>query len=150
MRRLLVVAIIAACSLIAGCTSISCQYGPPERGDVLPPDLPIGTTVRTSAPLLGLLDESIDDSSIHYLNIVVPPGYRNRFVKQRIPIPEGTAFQVIGYRRPYNPLCYSHDWGLVLGTNAPFTANRDEVRVKIPIARAHMVVERAKGPGAGF
>jgi hypothetical protein len=142
MRRLLGAAFIATCSLLAGCSSISCRYGPPEHGDVLPPDLPIGITVRTGTPLLGLLDESIDDSSIHYLNIVVPPGHRNRFVKQRIPIPEGTAFQVIGYRRPFNPLCYAHDWELVLGSNTQLTANRDEVRAKLPVARAHMVVER--------
>ncbi len=139
-KLLCVVLLVAAGSMIAGCTSISCRYGPPERGDVLPPDLPVGAILRTKASLVGLLDESIDDSSTHYLNLVVPPGYRNRFVKQRVHISEGTVFRVTGYRRPFNPLCYGYDWALVLSSSTPLTSNNDEIHVKVPIARAHMLI----------
>lgn len=143
MPKLLSFAVIAVVLLATtGCTSISCRYGTPEPGDVLPPDLPLGATLRTVASLVGLLDESIDDSSVHYLNLVVPPGYRNRFVKQRIDIRAGTLFQVVGYRRPFNPLCYSHDWDIVLSSRSQLTANRDEIHIKVPLARSNMVVER--------
>jgi len=104
--------------------------------------LPIGMTLKTNLPLVGLLDESIDDPSIHYLNVVVPPGYRNRFVKQMVSIPAGTKFQVIGYRRPFNPLCYSHDWVLVLESNTQFTRDRDEIHMKFPVARNSEFVGR--------
>lgn len=136
------IGLFAVCSILVGCTSISCRYAPPKPGDELPEDLPIGMTLQTNLALVGLLDESIDDSSIHYLNVVVPPGYRNRFVKQRVTIPVGTKFRVIGYRRPHNPICYSHDWEVVLGSETKFTADRDEIHMKFPLARNYEFVSR--------
>lgn len=142
MKTHLLVALFAVCSVLLGCTSISCRYGPPTPKDELPNDLHIGMVLQTNIAMVGLLDESIDDSSIHYLNIVVPPGYRNRFVKQRVNIPAGTKFRVIGYRRPFNPICYSHDWGLVLGSDAQFTADRNEIHMSFPVARNNEFVTR--------
>jgi hypothetical protein len=142
MKIPVLVALLAVFSMFAGCTSISCKYGPPEPKDELPVDLPVGMTLQANVPLLGLLDESIDDSSIHYLNVVVPPGYRNRFVKQRVNIPAGTKFRIIGYLRPFNPLCYSHDWVLVLGSDTKFTAEGHEINMKFPVARNNELVTR--------
>ena len=142
MQTLFLVALSAICTALVGCTSISCRYGPPEQKDELPNDLPIGVTLKTNLALVGLLDESIDDSSIHYLNVVVPPGYRNRFVKQRVNIPAGTKFRILGYRRPFNPICYSHDWYLVLGSDTQFTPDRNEIHMKFPTARNNAFVTR--------
>lgn len=142
MKVLALAAFLALCSTFAGCTSISCRYRAPEPKDVLPIDLPIGMTLQTNGALLGLLDESIDDSSIHFLNLVVPPGYRNRFVKQRVNIPAGTKFRIIGYLRPFNRLCYSHDWELVLASDTKFTADGHEIHMKFPIARNNELVTR--------
>lgn len=86
-------------------------------------------------PLVGLLDESIDDPSTHYLNIVMPPGYQNRFVKQRVVIPAGTKFRIIGYRRPFSPLCRSHDWAVILESETRFAPDRIEIHMKLTLAR---------------
>lgn len=126
--------------LLSGCTSISCRYGPPDQGDVLPAEYPVGRALEVEAQLVGLLDESIDDKQIHYLNLVVPPGYRNRFVKARVPVPIGSRFTVVGHRKPHNPLCYGHDWELVLSSKAAMTPNRDEIHISVPIARENMAV----------
>jgi hypothetical protein len=99
-------------------------------------------TFRTNIALVGLLDESIDDSSIHYLNVVAPPGYRNRFVKQRVNIPAGTKFQILGYRKPFSAFCYSHDWELVLRSDTEFTADRNEIHMKLPVALSDEFVTR--------
>ena len=142
MNKFLYVASLAICAVLAGCTSISCRYGPPEPGDKLPQGLPVGTVLRTDVPLLGLLDESIDDPSIHYLNLDPHPGYSNRFVKLRVDIPKGTEFRVIGYRRPFSPFCSAHDWDLVLGSAKQFTPNRDVIIVDVSKARTYMIVGR--------
>ncbi len=128
----------AGIALLAGCTSISCWYGPLDPGDEAPPDFPIGKTLEVELSLVGLLDESIDDKQIHYLNLVEPPGYRNRFVKARFSVPVGSRFAVSGYKRPHNPLCYSHDWKLVLSSKIAWTSNRDEINISVPTARSSM------------
>lgn len=138
MNLLRFIASGAIVAVLAGCTSISCRYGPPDPGDEVPPDFPIGKKLEVRASLVGLLDESIDDKRVHYLNLVEPPGYRNRFVKARVSVPVGTQFSVSGYKRPHNPLCYSHDWRLVLNSRAALTPNRDEIHVSVPIARSNM------------
>lgn len=137
-----VLAISAVFAVLAGCTSISCRYGSTDQKDELPSDLPVGMIFQSKHALLGLLDESIDDPSVHYLNVVVPPGYRNRFVKRRVNIPAGTKFRVIGYRRPFNPLCYAHDWELVLVSDPQLTTDQNEVHMKFLLARNNEFITR--------
>jgi hypothetical protein len=139
MHKVLYAALIAICAVLAGC-STSCRYGPPEPGDVLPQGIPVGTILRTKAPLLGLLDESVDDASIHYLNVEPYPGHAGRLVKLRVEIPKDTEFRVIGYRRPFSPLCDGYDWELVLSSTKQFTPNRDAITVDVSAARAYMTI----------
>lgn len=145
MKPLKLAALALLCSMAVGCTSISCHYGPPDPQDELPSDLAVGTVLRTEAPLVGLLDESIDDAAVHYLNVVVPPGYRNRFVKLRVQIPTGTSFRIQGFRRPHSLLCRSHEWEVVLAPAARLTPNADEVHMKFSVARDGTVISRRSG-----
>ena len=133
---------LAICAVLAGCTSISCHYGPPKPTDALPQGLAVGTVLRTNLLLLGHLNESIDDPSVHYLHVVPSNRATNRFVKLRVDIPKGTKFRVVGYRRAFNPLCSAHEWQLVLESPMRFTPNRDMITVDVSIARDYMMVER--------
>lgn len=138
MRALLLATAVLVAALLAGCTSISCRYGPLEPDDPIPVGYPMGASVEVRAELVGLLDESIDDKRVHYLNLVVPPGYQNRFVKARVSVPAGTRFAVSGYRRPHNPICRNHEWVLVLDSDRPLTPNRDEIHIRLSAARANL------------
>ena len=138
MRDIRLVSLVAVVGLLGGCTNISCWYGAPDPGDVAPEGYPVGLVLAAKAPLVGLLDESIDNKQIHYLNLVEPPGYRNRFVKARVPVEVGARFTVLGYRKPHNPICYGHDWKLVLGSRTALTPARDEINISVPVARSNM------------
>jgi len=126
--------IIVAASVSAACTSISCNYGPTDATD-----LPIGTWLQTTAPMVGMLDESIDDPKVHYLNITELPGYSNRFVKKRIHIPAGSRFKVVGARKANNVLCWGQDHEVVLQGDTPLESTNAEIHMKLPTALAHRV-----------
>lgn len=142
LKTLIIATALVLSGILSGCSSISCNYGSPDSTDQLPSDLPIGMTLQSRQPLIGLLDESIDDPSVHYLNITTPPGYQNRFVKQRIAIPANSNFKILGYRRPFNPLCRSHDWVLVISSKAQFTPDRNQIHMSVPLARNTTLITR--------
>ncbi|WP_398493799.1 hypothetical protein [Variovorax sp.] len=103
--------------------------------DATPQDFFVGQSLRTLVPLLGLLDESINDSTIHRLNVTAPPGHHHRFTKQRIDIPVGTRFRVIGYRSLQNSLRRSQDCELVLEPAVKITDSFHEVHMRVSLAR---------------
>jgi len=70
--------------------------------------IPIGTTIETKQELIGMLVEHIDDGH-KYVVITELPGFNNRYVLKRIPIPAGMRFQVVGFERPRNFLCSGMD-----------------------------------------
>lgn len=138
-------ALALLCLVTAGCTNVSCDYGPPDPRDTLPSDLPVGAILRTEAKMVGLLDESIDDATVHYLNVVDPPGYHNRFVKLRVDIPTGSSFRIQGYRRPHSILCRSHEWEAVLVPDFKLTPSGDEVHMKFSVARDGKLISQRSG-----
>ena len=84
-----------------------------------------------------MLDQSIDDDQVYYLNITPLPGYSNRFVKAHVRIAAGTAFTVTGFKRPHNLLCYWYDWEVILKPQEPLEASNAEV---------HMNIDRVRDP----
>src|SRR5438045_885298 len=106
MRTLSVAALLA----LSSCTSMSCDYGPLAQTDALPKDLPVGLQLVSSTEVVGMLDQSVDDARVYYLNITAPPGYaKTRFVKDRVRIPAGTHFEVAGFRRPHSLVCRENE-----------------------------------------
>ena len=85
-----------------------------------------------------MLDESIDDPNIHYLNITAPPGYSNRFVKKKLGIPVGTRFKVVGARKARNPLCMAQDPDVVLQAETPLEPTNAEIHMKLPTAQTQL------------
>ena len=138
-------AALALCFAATGCTNISCDYGPPDPQEKLPSDLEVGTILRTQAAMIGLIDESIDDAKVHYLNVVAPPGYHNRFVKFRVDIPAGSSFRIQGYRRPHSMLCGSYEWEAVLVPGVKLTPDGDEVHMMFSVARDGKLISRRSG-----
>lgn len=132
--------VVVAAALSSSCTSISCYYAATDATD-----LPVGTQLETKTSLVGMLDESIDDPNIHYLNITELPGYSNRFVKKRISIPVGTRFKVVGARKWRNPLCWGQDPDVVLQAETPLESTNAEIHMTLPTAQAH----RASGTKHG-
>ena len=68
----------------------------------------IGTSIQAKKDLIGMLGEHIDDNH-KFVHIQKLPGYKNRFVLKRIPIPAGTRFRIVGLTRPRNVLCSGID-----------------------------------------
>ena len=116
-------------------TSISCDYMPLALDEKAPDALLIGTRLAVRTELIGMLDQSIDDAQVYVLNITPLPGYSNRFVSRRVPIPTGTVFRVIGFRRPHNPVCYGFEWIVVLGAEKPINGAGDEIHMGIATAK---------------
>jgi hypothetical protein len=81
-----------------------------------------------------MLDQSIDDPKVSYLNITPLPGYSNRFVSRRIPILVGTTFTVIGFRRPHNPICYGYEWQVILEAEKPLEGSDAEIHIRLDSA----------------
>ena len=125
--------LFVAALAISSCTSISCYYAATDAVE-----LPVGTQLETKIPLVGMLDESIDDPSIHYLNITALPGYSNRFVKKRVGIPVGTRLKVVGARKARSPLCMAQDPEVVLQAEIPLEPTNAEIHMKLPAAQAHL------------
>jgi len=81
-----------------------------------------------------MLDLSIDDVQVCFLNITLLPGYLNGFVSRRDSIPIGTVVRMFGFRRPlHNSICYSYKWN----AEKPINGSGDEI---------HMGIEKAKNP----
>ena len=118
-------------------TSISCDYMPLALDEKAPDALPVGARLAVRTELIGMLNQSIDDAQVYFLSVTSLPGYSNRFVSRHVPIPTGTVFRVIGFRRPHNPICYGSEWIVVLGAEKPINGTGDEI---------HMDIETAKNP----
>lgn len=127
MYKCLALIAALACS---SCTSISCYYKP----TAIPPEVPAGTVLEFKTPMIGMLDQWIDDSRVHYLNITPLPGYSNRFVKRRVEIAAGTQLKVIGAREATNPMCHWQELELVLLTNTPLEPSNAEIHLDITLA----------------
>ena len=148
LRSILLKVLEAAAILIGGSvflvlliygigTSTSCDYMPLAKDEKAPDALPVGTQLVVRTELIGMLDQSIDDAKVYFLNITPLPGYLNRFVSRRVPIPTGTIFRVIGFRRPHNPICYGYEWQVILEAEKPINGSDDGI---------HMDIETAKNP----
>ena len=116
-------------------TSISCDYMPLALDEKAPDALPVGTRLAVRTELIGMLNQSIDHAQVYFLSITPPPGYSNRFVSRRVPIPIGTIFRVIGFRRPHNPICYGYEWKVILEAEKPINGSGDEIQMGIETAK---------------
>jgi len=121
---------------------VSCYYQPLTSNEEPPADLPIGTELSTATELIGMLDQDIDDPHLYYLNITQLPGYSNRFVAKHIPIPSGTTFSVVGFRRPHNLLCYWYAWDVILRSQHPLETSNTEIHIALDRARDASLMKR--------
>jgi len=107
------------------CTSCSC-YNVRLSTEEAKVGIPIGSTIEARKELIGMLVEHIDDGH-KYVVITELPGFGNRYVLKRIPIPAGTRFQVVGFERPRNFLCSGMD--AVLYPNKPLESSGSEAQI---------------------
>ena len=94
----------------------------------------MGTLLVLKTPMIGMLDQWIDDSAVYHLNITPLPGYSNRFVKKRVAVPAGTQFKVVGSRKATNPMCYGQDPDLVLQVEVPLEPSNSEIHMDLSFA----------------
>ena len=86
-----------------------------------------------------MLVEHIDDNH-RYVDIQKLPGYKNRFVLKRIPIPVGTRFRVVSLNRPRNFLCSGLDAVLLPAVGLDPSAAEAEIDL-VETSDGHYIVD---------
>ena len=103
--KLLGLVVVVALTSGASCSCYDVRLSDQEAANV---GRLVGTTIQAKIDLIGMLGEHIDDNH-KFVHIQKLPGYKNRFVLKRIPIPAGTRFRVVSLNRPRNFLCSGTD-----------------------------------------
>lgn len=124
---------VLALGFAVGLASCSCNYAVLDHDQALTVGVPIGIRIEAKTELIGMLVANIDDPNKKFLEVTPLPGFAGRYVLKRVPVPQGTAFEVVGFRKPSNILCYGR-MDAVLRPSKPIEPSGAEVHINLDSA----------------